>query len=110
MFLWPIALWRADFRVIRYTNGMDAYCFVRYLRMMVKVFFPIWVVSWIVLFPVTTVGMEQPNKDNLDKLTFGNIIRDQPGRYAAHLILAWFSTCKSIVVFFFSYRRGLNSD
>lgn len=96
MFLWPIALWRADFRAIRYANGMDAYCFVRFLRMMVKVFLPIWIISWIVLFPTTTVNMSPTAQDNLNKLTYGNVSPDQSKRYAAHLILAWFSTCKSI--------------
>lgn len=75
---------------------MDAYCFVRFLRMMVKIFLPIWIISWVVLFPTTTVGTTVPGKDNLDKLTFGNVARDQPKRYAAHLILAWLFTCKLI--------------
>ncbi|XP_006463455.1 hypothetical protein AGABI2DRAFT_225252 [Agaricus bisporus var. bisporus H97] len=92
IFLWPVALWRADFRSIKHANGMDAYCFVRFLRMMVKVFLPIWIISWIVLLPTTAVGTSNPGKDNLDKLTFGNVSPDQYKRYAAHLILAWFFT------------------
>lgn len=74
---------------------MDAYFFVRFLRMMVKILLPIWFISWAVLIPVTTVNTSVPCKDNLDKLTYGNIGPNQQARYAAHLILAWFFTCES---------------
>ncbi|KAF9448040.1 DUF221-domain-containing protein [Macrolepiota fuliginosa MF-IS2] len=91
--LWPLAVWRADYRDIKNVNGMDAYFFVRFLRMMVKVFLPIWLISWAVLFPVTAVRTSSSaSTDNLSKLTFGNVGDDDRKRYSAHLILAWFST------------------
>jgi hypothetical protein len=74
---------------------MDAYSFVHFLRMMAKIFLPIWVISWVVLFPVTIVGVPITTDDNLDKLTYGNVTIEKMPRYGAHLILAWFFTCKS---------------
>jgi len=71
-------------------NGMDAYFFVRYLRMIVRVFLPIWLITWAVLLPVDSAGLN--NKTGLDQFTFGNIPQTATVRSAAHLILAWFLT------------------
>ncbi|KZS96318.1 DUF221-domain-containing protein [Sistotremastrum niveocremeum HHB9708] len=92
LFAWPVAVWKADYHEIKHQNGMDAYVFIRFLRMMVKIMLPIWALSWAVLLPVTAVKTGQPNFDNLDKLTFGNIAPAQYSRYAAHLILAYIFT------------------
>ncbi|KAI0739087.1 DUF221-domain-containing protein [Daedaleopsis nitida] len=90
--LWPFAIFMADYRDIKTQNGMDAYFFVRFLRMMVRVLLPIWLVSWAVLLPVTSIGTATANHTGLDLFTFGNVAPDKPGRYAAHLILAWVFT------------------
>ena len=89
---WPIAIINADFRqIIRY-NGLDAYFFVRYLRMMIKVFVPIWILSWAILLPVTTVNTGTPGQDSLTRFTFGNVGTDQQVRYWAHLVCVWVFT------------------
>ncbi|EJD05444.1 DUF221-domain-containing protein [Fomitiporia mediterranea MF3/22] len=88
---WPISVWKADYQDIRQSNGMDAYFFVRYLRMIVKILLPIWIISWIVLLPVTSVNNSN-GKTGLDRFTFGNIGTDAQDRYAAHIILTWFFT------------------
>ncbi|KAH7332874.1 DUF221-domain-containing protein [Rhizoctonia solani] len=87
---WPITIFKADHEDIRMHNGMDAYFFVRFLRMMVRIFLPFWLVSWVILLPVDSAGIN--NKDGLDQFTFGNIPGNSQVRYAAHLILAWFGT------------------
>ncbi|KAG9118704.1 hypothetical protein FRC07_006657, partial [Ceratobasidium sp. 392] len=87
---WPASIFKADHNEIRQQNGMDAYFFVRYLRMMVRIFLPIWIISWAVLLPVDSAGLH--NKDGLDQFTFGNIPQDRQYRYAAHLVLAWIMT------------------
>ncbi|KXN81695.1 hypothetical protein AN958_03942, partial [Leucoagaricus sp. SymC.cos] len=90
-FLWPLAVWRADHHTIRRVNGMDAYSFVCFLRMMVKIFLPIWIISWVVLFPIDIVGIPRvSDKDNLDRLTYGNVPTNLWNRFSAHLICAWF--------------------
>ncbi|KAG8698963.1 hypothetical protein FRC09_006915 [Ceratobasidium sp. 395] len=87
---WPVSIFKADHKDIQKQNGMDAYFFVRYLRMMVRVFLPIWLISWAILLPVDSAGLN--NKTGLDQFTFGNIPQDRQVRYAAHLLLAWILT------------------
>lgn len=89
---WPIAVFKSDWRATKHHNGMDAYFFIKYLRMMVRVFLPIWLLSWLVLFPVTSVNTHVGNLDGLDTLTFGNVAPDRQLRYAAHLIMAYIFT------------------
>ncbi|EUC55080.1 RSN1-overexpression rescues sro7/sop1 in NaCl-like protein, putative [Rhizoctonia solani AG-3 Rhs1AP] len=87
---WPITIFKANHEDIKMHNGMDAYFFVRFLRMMVRIFLPFWLVSWVILLPVDAAGVN--NKDGLDQFTFGNIPGNSQVRYAAHLILAWIGT------------------
>ena len=70
---------------------------------MVKILLPIWIISWAVLLPVTSVGIvkgdsdEQPN-DTLSRFTFGNIRPDQRVRYWAQLACAWVFVCMSVLL------------
>ncbi|KAL0068238.1 phosphate metabolism protein 7 [Marasmius tenuissimus] len=89
---WPFHLFKADHKAIKRANGLDAYFFVRFLRMMVKVFAPIWIVTWAVLLPVTSVGSRKGNNEGLDLFVYGNVPDDQRVRFAAHIILLWVST------------------
>ena len=95
LFSWPVAVFKADYRGIIRANGLDAYFFVRFLRMMVKVLLPIWIISWIVLFPITAIKSKVSGKDSFDKLSFGNVANNLQPRYAAHLILVYIFTCKA---------------
>ncbi|KAG6826743.1 hypothetical protein H0H92_014616 [Tricholoma furcatifolium] len=92
LFLWPLAVWKADYRDVLRTNGMDAYFFVRFLRMMTIMFLPIWFFSWAVLMPVDAVRTHVGNGDGLDHFTFGNIDKNSQTRYAAHIILVYLFT------------------
>jgi hypothetical protein len=73
---------------------MDCYFFVRFLRMMVRVMLPIWLLSWAVLLPVTSVHTTVDEHTGLDKFIFGNVAVNDQARYASHLLLAWISTSK----------------
>ena len=95
LFAWPLAIWRADIEDIRRVNGLDAYFYVRFLRMMAIMFLPIWFISWAVLIPVTLVGTHVLGLSGLDRFTFGNVETTKQNRYAAHIILAWLFTCTS---------------
>ncbi|EIW55322.1 DUF221-domain-containing protein [Trametes versicolor FP-101664 SS1] len=90
--LWPWAVFNANYHEIRSKTGMDAYFFVRFLRMMVRVLVPIWLVSWAILLPATGVRSDPGTLTGLDRFTFGNVPPNQQSRYAAHIILAWFFT------------------
>ncbi|KAG6900296.1 hypothetical protein C0993_000269 [Termitomyces sp. T159_Od127] len=74
------------------TNGLDAYFFVRFLRMITKILLPIWFFSWVILMPVNSVNTRAGSGDGLDRFTFGNIEPTKQKRYAAHLILVYFFT------------------
>jgi hypothetical protein len=90
-------VWNADYRDIINANGMDAYFFVRFLRMMVKVFLPIWLLSWAVLLPITSVKTRVGNNQGLDLFVFGNVENDKQKRYAAHIILVYLFTGTSFL-------------
>lgn len=82
----------ADYRDIKDKNGMDAYFYVRFLRMIVRILVPIWLISWLILLPTTSVGTTVGAHSGLDRFIFGNVAPDKQSRYAAHIILAWFFT------------------
>lgn len=94
MFGWPLALFRADYRAIIPANGLDAYFFVRFLRVMTFTFLPIWFISWAVLMPVDSVKTGLSGASGLDLFTFGNIGTNDQVRHAAHLILVYIFTCE----------------
>ncbi|KAJ7664278.1 hypothetical protein B0H17DRAFT_991245 [Mycena rosella] len=89
---WPWAVYNSNYEDILYANGADAYFFVRFLRMMTRVFLPIWVVSWAILLPVTSINTRVGTNTKLELFTMGNIQPDQQARYWAHLVLAYVFT------------------
>ncbi|KAJ3776416.1 hypothetical protein FB446DRAFT_785114 [Lentinula raphanica] len=89
---WPLAVFNSNHQDIKAANGLDAYFFVRYLRMMVVIFLPIWILSWIVLLPVTSVGTQVSGNTKLNRFIFGNVAPDKSTRYAAHIIMVWLFT------------------
>lgn len=76
--------------------GMDAYFFVRYLGMCLKIFFPMALVILPILIPVNyvhgkgtrTIGSTHYNVTGLDTLAWSNVAPQNTRRYWAHLILA----------------------
>lgn len=64
--------------------------------MMCKAFVPIWLVSWLVLFPVCSVGLD--NNGGLDRYTFGNISPRVQSRLWAHLVLDYVFICERITL------------
>ncbi|KZT65313.1 DUF221-domain-containing protein [Daedalea quercina L-15889] len=87
--LWPWAVLRADYVDIKAVNGLDAYFFVRFLRMMVRILVPIWLISWVVLLPVYSVGTTSGTSDSLTQFEFGNVGRNAQARLWAPLVLTW---------------------
>ncbi|KAI0289410.1 hypothetical protein B0F90DRAFT_1812537 [Multifurca ochricompacta] len=92
LFGWLISIFNVDYRKIKNINGLDCYFFVRFLRMMVRVMLPIWLLSWAVLLPLTSVNTGVPGHSGLDKFIFGNIATTSQHRYAGHLLLTWIFT------------------
>jgi len=93
-FGWLVSVFKVDYRMIKYSNGLDCYFYVRFLRMMVRVMVPIWLISWAVLLPLTSVNTGVSGHSGLDMFIFGNIASTQQKRYAGHLLLTWIFTSK----------------
>jgi hypothetical protein len=91
-FGWLGSVFSSDYRKIKNINGLDCYFYVRFLRMMVRLMLPIWLISWAVLLPLTSVGTGVASGSGLDMFIFGNIGTTGQDRYAAHLILTWIFT------------------
>lgn len=83
----------ADSIQILHKNGVDPYVFIRFLHLMAKALIPIWILSWAVLLPVNTVGMNT-GRTGLDQFTSGNITTDRTQRYWAHLIMDYVFVCE----------------
>ena len=85
-----------DHRQIKNINGLDSYFFVRFLRMMVRIMLPIWLISWAVLLPLMSINTNVFGfAKGLYKFTFGNInATDNRDRYIVLLVLTWIFTSK----------------
>lgn len=95
--LWPYQLiFKSDYRAIIKLNGLDAYFFVRFLRVFTIALIPIWVLSWAILLPITSVNTSVPGLSGLDEFTFGNVETGKKARYTAHIILIYGFTCPSL--------------
>lgn len=64
--------------------------------MMIRVMLPIWIISWAVLLPLTSVNTGVPGHSGLDMFIFGNIAATQQVRYAGQLLLTWIFTSKDL--------------
>lgn len=86
----PQIIMADDEQIIR-QNGLDAYCFLRFLRLLLHIFAPIFIISWAILLPIYATNSSS-TKSGLDRFTFGNIGLNQQSRLAAPLVLAYVFT------------------
>ncbi|EEP76111.1 conserved hypothetical protein [Uncinocarpus reesii 1704] len=95
--------------------GLDAYFFLRYLRMLLKIFIPLALLILPILLPVNKVdGRDSSllkgaagasyNVTGLDRLSWGNVKPENTNRYWAHLILAVIVVVYVCAVFFDELR------
>ena len=64
--------------------------------MVIRILLPIWIISWAVLLPLTSLNMET-GRTGLDKFTIGNVIFNQSNRCVGHIVLAWLFTGASLI-------------
>ena len=105
-------LWRWAIPVLQTSNsefiqkcGLDAYFFLRYLRMLLKIFIPLTILILPILLSVNAIGgrgdnfgKEAPYSKNtngswspvvgLNQLSWSNVLPTENNRYWAHLIMA----------------------
>ncbi|KAJ5770548.1 uncharacterized protein N7511_002599 [Penicillium nucicola] len=95
--------------------GLDAYFFLRYLRMLLKIFLPLGLLILPVLLPINRAGGKGTSFKNgtsgdrwavtgLDQLAWGNITPEHTSRYWAHLVMAIIVIVYVCAVFFDELR------
>ncbi|KAL1744955.1 hypothetical protein HDZ31DRAFT_37437 [Schizophyllum fasciatum] len=104
IFGWLPALIRAPTADIIQKNGLDSYMFIRFLRLLVIIFFVSMVLTVAVLVPVNHIGVT--TYTGLKSITWENIGDNDAyaKRFAAHIIVVY------ILTFFILYmlRREMN--
>ncbi|TCD61098.1 hypothetical protein EIP91_009035 [Steccherinum ochraceum] len=80
---------------VLHKNGLDAYMFLRFLRMLIKLFAGITLLTWTVILPIDAAGIRDANanfEDGLARLSWGNIPDTANKRYAAHILVVYITT------------------
>ncbi|KAL3467140.1 hypothetical protein BJX64DRAFT_191506 [Aspergillus heterothallicus] len=113
---WVVPIFRTSSSAFIQKCGLDAYFFLRYLRMLLKIFIPLAVVILPTLLPLNKVGGKDRNHKNgtdtddrwnitgLDQLAWGNVTPENTSRYWGHLILAIFVVIYVCAIFFDELR------
>lgn len=70
------------------TAGLDAYMYIRFLRLMMFIFAPTSCLVAVVLLPLNSVGTSV-STTGLNSFAFGNIPANQQIRYVGHLLCAY---------------------
>ncbi|EFX05642.1 duf221 domain protein [Grosmannia clavigera kw1407] len=87
---WVKGFWDIPDTYVLQHQSMDAYLFLRYLRVLVIITFVGCVITWPVLFPVNATG--GAGQKQLDILSYSNVDSStfkKRCRYFAHLFMAW---------------------
>jgi len=95
-FRWLWLLLKTPNSLVLRKAGMDAYFFVRYLGMCLKMFCPMALIILPILIPINyvdgkgtnTIGNTRYNVTGLDTLAWSNVAPQHTQRYWAHLVLA----------------------
>ncbi|PYH96048.1 DUF221 domain protein [Aspergillus ellipticus CBS 707.79] len=100
LFRWIAPVFRTSSSEFIQKCGLDAYFFLRYLRMLLKIFVPLGCLILPVLIPLNKVGGKdrsykngtvsdgQWNVTGLDQLAWGNVKPEHTHRYWGHLVMA----------------------
>ncbi|KAK2740225.1 hypothetical protein FQN55_008951 [Onygenales sp. PD_40] len=114
-FQWITPVFRTSNSEFIQKCGLDAYFFLRYLRMLLKIFLPLSLVIIPVLIPINKAGGKDTNAilsrngtrwnvTGLDQLAWGNVTPEHTNRYWAHLVLAVVVVVYVCAVFFDELR------
>jgi hypothetical protein len=86
-FRWLIPVFSTSNAELIQKCGLDAYFFLRYLRMLLKIFVPSAILILLILVPINS-SANNPDVSGLDKLGWTNYDRGRTDRFWAHLLLA----------------------
>ncbi|RDB24859.1 Uncharacterized protein RSN1 [Hypsizygus marmoreus] len=90
---WLPAMLFSPSQDIIHKNGLDAYMFLRFLKMLVWIFSVFTLLTFVVIIPAIAANVQSPYT-GLERISWSNIIepRDQP-RFSAHIIVVYLLTC-----------------
>lgn len=87
----PAVIFAPSEEIIR-KNGLDAYLYVRFLKLMVWIYGAFTLISWPILLPVNSVNMPGGKTDGLARLSWSNITDTEHNRYIAHVVVVYIMT------------------
>ncbi|KAE8383411.1 hypothetical protein BDV26DRAFT_138621 [Aspergillus bertholletiae] len=117
IFRWIMPVFRTSSTEFIQKCGLDAYFFLRYLRMLLKIFVPLGCIILPVLLPLNKAGGKDQNYKNgtesggtwnvtgLDQLAWGNVTPENTSRYWGHLIMAVITIVYVCAVFYDELRN-----
>ncbi|KAF1992441.1 DUF221-domain-containing protein [Aulographum hederae CBS 113979] len=88
LFSWIAPLFKTSSSEFINRCGLDAYLFLRYLRMLLKIFVPLAIVILPILLPLNKIGPNVPGISGMDEYGMQNVSPDRTSRLWAHLVLA----------------------
>ncbi|KAH8913667.1 hypothetical protein BT69DRAFT_136456, partial [Atractiella rhizophila] len=90
---WIIALLASPPEDVIRTNGLDAYLFLRFLKLMIHIFGVFSLTATPILMCVDSIGFPaRGTAEALDQFTLGNIPKDNDTRIAAHIVVVYILT------------------
>lgn len=105
---WFTSIWREPEISILHVNGPDAYFFIRFMRLMLKIFVPFWFVTWAILLPIAaTGGVGNPG---LNMFTFGNIAGAKQNHHIAHLLVGVIFFCTFLVLCYYFIPKNFEPN
>ncbi|KNG89489.1 hypothetical protein ANOM_002241 [Aspergillus nomiae NRRL 13137] len=117
LFRWVVPVFRTSSTEFIQKCGLDAYFFLRYLRMLLKIFVPLGCIILPVLLPLNKAGGKDQHYKNgtesgntwnvtgLDQLAWGNVTPENTSRYWGHLIMAIITIVYVCAVFYDELRN-----
>lgn len=88
LFNWFGRFWKIPTTTALQTQSLDAFLYLRFIRLTVVISFVGCCITWPVLFPVNATG--GGGQQQLDILSYSNIDQStQSNRYYAHALVAW---------------------
>ncbi|KAJ1531264.1 hypothetical protein HK405_001346, partial [Cladochytrium tenue] len=84
---WFAEFWNTPDAVALQQQSLDAFLFLRFLRVVVFLCVVACAITWPILFPVNATG--SAGQAQLDLLSYSNVGDDQHTRFYAHALVAW---------------------
>ncbi|KAF9495804.1 DUF221-domain-containing protein [Pleurotus eryngii] len=101
---WVPAILHSPLEDIIHKNGLDAYMFLRYIRLLIIIFLIFTLLTFPIIIPLDAIGLDT-GRTGLDRITWSNLAdSNKQIRFVGHIILAYLLT--GIVVLMI--RREMN--